>query len=139
LDYESAVNEWLKEYRMRAQQKKKLEEQTRQLPPAAIQSSRLSAKPAGPTMSERAAVHRDVASSPRRPRKAPLPSLHRQMGFFHVVVGSVLVVWGIAHPERFLLVLLLGIGVAGFGSALLAGFANRQPPTTATANSEESK
>src|SRR5687767_8479712 len=131
-DYEGYLREALENYRKRTGSQRELDALRGEPPVTSIKLPLLPPKPPGPTMSERAAAHRQVAA----PQSAPpaLSPLQRSIGIFHLLIGCVLLFWGFIDLDRFVIIFLLGLGFAGFGVGLLAIVRPRPAASTTTVN-----
>jgi hypothetical protein len=138
VDYERSVDEWLKNNRQRWAQSEVLAEQTIRMQANPSSLPEVNVKAPAPTMSERAAAHREViALSSQNPK--PIRRLHRRNAFSFFCIGSVLMVWGLFDPARLVLALLAGAAFVCAGVWQLARSSPSIPIETQSTNSAPSE
>jgi hypothetical protein len=133
-DYERAIDEWLDSNRQQWAQKEVLAEQTIRMQTNRSSLPEITVKSLAPTMSERAAAHREVVSlSSQIPKPTRRP--HRRNAFIFFCIGGVLMVWGLFDPARLVLALLAG---AAFTCAGVWLSTNSGPSTSIETQSTDS-
>jgi hypothetical protein len=112
-DYEGLLDEAIRNYRLRAQQQKQLDEKKRQAAAApATSEPQVLVRAPGPTMRERAEAYREVTVS-QAPRTSSSPPWNN--GILLLIIGIALLIWGAFDWEESLFILLLGTGFAAYG------------------------
>jgi hypothetical protein len=138
LDYERAIDEWLDSNRQRWAQKEGLAEQTIRVQTNPSSLPEITVKSPAPTMSERAAAHREVVSlSSQNPQ--PIRRRHRRNAFIFFCIGGVLMVWGLFDPARLVLALLAGAAFVCAGVWRSTNSGSSTPIETQSTDSASSK
>ena len=133
-DFAAMMDESIKNYRIRAQQQKELDEKKKQNAEAPAKLGEpLNVRQPGPTMRERAEGFRATTVSPHPPR---LSSWRWNNGVFQLLIGLVLVVWGVINLDESLFVLIIGLILTGSGLYFIGFSRGRRWDMTKTASSK---